>query len=342
MSSDLEKSWLSLKTEYVSASDRFRRISAPSVYASEVTRETIVAVIKPESNLLLTLGHENLLQPMSLSLTAPFLHATVNQVQSALDFHGFRFGAGVFQSTFENRSNVAEDLSVSRRITNNLDASVNYFQTLSGTSPHVSNLSTSLREAISARLSLLQVVNYSQGRTTVLYGGNYLSNRFTVGVDYQTLYLPFRANPFSQGISVSLRIRLFAGIEMNAQTFRSSTGQLRYTASGNSILAGNFRPRANENEKAFKHLRYVVHGRVQDDKAQPVEGAAVLIGEEIVLTNAAGEFFIRRKTARAVPLQMVFGEFLNPASFRVVSAPPTATPTLDGAASEIIVILGRN
>jgi len=300
-----------------------------------------LAVIKPESNLLLTIGHQNLLQPASLDPTAPFLHATVNQAQSALDFREFRIGTGVFQSTFEGRSNMAEDFSVSRRVTNNIDFNTNYFRTILGTGSHTSNLSTSFRETFSPRLSLLQVVNYSQGRTTVLYGGSYLSNRFTVGVDYQTLYLPFRANPFTQGISISLQIRLFAGLEMNAQTFRSSSGQLRYTASGHSILAGSFRPRANESERAFKHLRYVVRGRVQDEQSVPIEGAAVLIGQELVLTNAAGEFFLRRKSAGVVPLQVVFEEFLNPASFHVITAPPTATPALDGAAPGIIVILGR-
>jgi hypothetical protein len=201
---------------------------------------------------------------------------------------------------------------------------------------------TSLRETISPQLSLLQVVNYSQGRTTVLYGGNYLANRFMVGVDYETLYLPFRANPFSQGISVSLRIRLFAGLETNVQTFRSSSGQLRYTASGNTVLAGNFRPRTSESEKALKPLRYVLRGRVQDEQGAPIESAAVQVGQELVLTNAAGEFFLRRKTTGVVPLQVVFEEFPNPASFRVIAAPASATPALDGTAPVIVITLCRN
>src|SRR5439155_232817 len=175
---------------------------------------------------------------------------------------------------------------------------------VSGSGPHEGNLSTSVRETISPRLSLLQVITYTQGRTTILYGGNYLSNAFSVGVDYQTLYLPFRANPFSQGINISLRIRLFSSLQVSAQTFRSPAGQLRYTAAGNTILTSNFRPAVNESAKNFKRLRYVVRGRVQDERGQPVEGAALVIGDEIVFTNAAGEFLVRRKSAAMLPVQV--------------------------------------
>ena len=339
---DVETSRLSLKAAYISAGNRFRRITASSIYASEADRENVVAVIKPSSSVLLTLGHQNFLQPQSIDPAAAYLHATVNEAQSSFDVREFRLGAGIFQSTYQNRSNLANNFSAARRITSHLDASVNYFRAFSGAGSHMSNLSGSLRETISPRISLLQVINYSEGRTNVLYGGSYLSNRFTVSVDYQTLYLPFRANPFSQGISVTLRVRLFGSLQVNAQTFRSADGRLRYTASGDTVLNGNLRPAGGDAQNAFKHLRYVVRGRVQDEMGNPVEGAALLVGEELVITNAAGEFLVRRKTAGILQLQVVFAEFLNPASFRVIAAPRTVLPSADGTASEITVILGRN
>jgi len=339
---DVETDWLSLKTAYISASDRFRRITAPSIFASEVAGENVLAVIKPSSNFLFTLGHQNLLQPSSPDASAPFLRATVNQAQSTFDLREFRFGAGIFQSSFQGRRSAAEDLSVSRRIMNSLDISLSHFSTLSGSGPHASNFSSSIRETISPRLSLLQVINYSQGRTTVLYGGTYLSNRFTLGVDYQTLYLPFRPNPFSQGISISLRIRLVGGLQVNAQTFRSASGGLRYTAVADTVLTSTFRPAVSDTQTTFKHLRYIVRGRVQDEIGEPIEGAALLIGRELVLTNAAGEFFLRQKTSSTLPLQVRLEEFLNPAPFRVIAYPKMVAPALDGAAAQAIVILRRN
>lgn len=339
---DVETDWLSLKAAYTTASGRFRRITQPSVIASEVTRENVSAVIKPSSNFLFTVGHQNLLQPSSPDFSAPFLDATVNQAQSTFDLHEFRFGAGIFQASFQGRKSTAEDFSISRRVMNNLEFSANHFYAASGTGPHASNFSTSIRETISPRLSVLQVVNYSAGRTTVLYGGSYLSNSFTLGVDYQTLYLPFRPNPFSQGINISLRIRLFGSFEANAQTFRSSAGRLRYTVGGNTVLTRNFRPAVSETQKSFKHFRYIVQGRVQDEKGDPIEGAALLVGGELVLTNAAGEFFVRQKTATALSLRVRLEEFLNPASFRVITCPKMVNPAPDRTAAQAIVVLGRN
>ena len=336
---DVENNWLSLKTAYISAGDRFRRLTEPSVFTSEVDRENVLAVIKPRPEMLVTVGHQNYLQVQSPDSNAPFLRAAVNQIQSAFDVAQFRFGAGLFQSSSQMRNNSAGAFSASRRITNNLDVGLNYFRTLSGTKPSTSNISMSIHETISPRLSLLQVVNYSQGRVNVLYGGSYLSNRFTLSVDYQTLYLPFGTNPFSEAINVGFRIR-FGSLQMNAQTFRSAGGRLRYTASADSLMTPNLRPVATQ-ESAFTHLRYVARGHVRDDMGNPVEGAAIRVGDQVLLTNADGEFFIRQRKAATLPLEIVFGEFLNAAGFRVVSAPAAVVASLDGTGSEAKIILAR-
>src|SRR2546430_14530325 len=99
-------------------------------------------------------------------------------------------------------------------------------------------------------------------------------------------------------------MRFYGGVQVNAQTFRSPSGQLRYTAAGNGVLTSNFRPRATESERNFKRLRYVVRGRVEDEHGQPVDGAAVMVGDEVVYTNAAGEFFVRRGTSGTLAMQV--------------------------------------
>ncbi len=106
-------------------------------------------------------------------------------------------------------------------------------------------------------------------------------------------------------------------------------------------MTSNFRPTGGDAERAFKHLNYVIRGHVRDEKGNPVEGAAMRVGEELVFTNAAGEFFVRCKKADTLRLVVDFGEFLNPAAFRLVSAPQTATAARDTAGPEVLIVLAR-
>ena len=339
--SDVERNWLSLKAGYISAGDQFRRVTAPSVYASELDRENILAVMKFSSGAVLTLGHQNFLQPQSADPSAPYLRASVNQAQGSFDAAQFRLGAGIFQSHSAVASNLAGNLSVARRITNSIDFAASYFRTLSGQIPPVSSLSTSIRETLSPKLSLLQIVNYSEGRTKVLFGGSYVTNRFTVSVDYQTLYMPFLVNPFSQGISISLRVRLFRSLQVNAQTFRSGDGHLRYTASGDTLLTTKFRAAGSNGEDSFKHLRYMVRGHVQDQTGRPIEGAAIRIGEQLVFTSEDGKFFVRRNKAGNLTLEVVLTEFLNSTPFHLVLAPSSVRVFPEALAPDIEIVLER-
>ena len=338
---DVERNWLSVKGGYISAGDRFRRITAPSVYASELDRENIVAVMKLSSGAVVTLGRQNFLQPQGTDPSAPYLRATVNQAQGSFDVAQFRLGAGLFQSRSTVASNVAEAFSAARRITNNIDFGVSYFRTLAGPNPPISNLSTSIRETLSPKLSLLQVVNYSQGRTNVQFGGSYVTNRISASVDYQTLYMPFLVNPFSQGISISLRVRLFRSIQVNVQTFRSADGQLRYSAWGDTLLTNRLRAFRSNGEDPFKHLRYMVRGHVQDQTGKPIEGAAIRIGQQLVFTNADGKFFVRLKKAGSLPLEVVLTEFLNPALFHLVSTLPAVNVSPEAVAPDVEIVLER-
>lgn len=353
---DMENNWLSLKTAYISASDRFRRLTEPSVFATEVDRENILAEIKPRPEIRLTLGHQNYLQAESADSAAPFLRATVNQIQSTFDLAEFQLGAGLFESTSQGRRNLSAAFSAGRSVTKRLDLTLNYFRSLSGTDSSQSNLSISIREALSPRISLLQVANDSNGHWNILYGGSYLSNRFTIDVDYQTLYLPFGPNYFSQGISVAFSLRL-GSLHANLQTFRSADGKLHYMASADSSMTPTFHPlgvsdqinlpfpaaraRTGGYVDTMKDLRYIASGHVRDDAGNPIEGAAIRVGDILVFTNSDGEFFVRTRKPRSLPLEVVFAEFLNPAVFRVISAPAAIVAAPDGVGSEAEIILQR-
>ena len=335
---DATRNWFEVKAGYIQASSGFRRITTPSLFAAEPDRENILVTVKPYSSIVLTAGHENFLAPQG-NLNAPFQRASVDQLQSSFDVARFRLGAGLFESRGPSGiRNVADGFTISRSITRNIDASASYYQSLSGPGPRSSYIISTVRENISPKLSLLQVVNRTQGNTTFLFGGSYTVNRFSVSVDYQTLYMPFLANPLVTGIGVSLHVKLWGGFQLNGQTFRSPEGKLRYTASGSTLLTPNFRL-ANNEKQAPKMGGYIVRGHVCDERGSPTGGAAIQIGEQTVFSNEAGEFFLRRVKPEHLAVTVVAQEFLTPLQFTVVAAPPTVTAAAEDSATDVVIVL---
>jgi hypothetical protein len=75
---------------------------------------------------------------------------------------------------------------------------------------------------------------------------------------------------------------------------------------------------------------------VRDLSGQPVAGAAVLLGAEIVFTNDAGEFQLRQRRARVLPVKVELSAFVAPGDWRVVTAPSKAQP------GTIEIVVARN
>jgi hypothetical protein len=335
---DIDLDRFAVKAAYIGASDQFRRITTPTLFASEPDRENILATVKPYSSLVFTAGHQNFLAPQGNNLNAPFLRASVNQFQSSFDVAQFRLGAGIFESHGPLGRNVSDGFTASRHIGRSVEASTSYYQTLSGPGPHMNNLVGTVREIISPKISLLQVVNRVQGNTNFLFGGSYTTNRLSAGVDYQTLYLPFLKNPLVTGIGVNLNLKLWGNFQLHGQTFRSPDGRLRYTASLSTLLVRGASGRGASAE-TFKMPEYVVRGHVVSETGAPIEGAALRIGNEVVYSNASGEFMLRAKRAGSLPLEVVLQQFLNPLPVAVVSAPATVLAAPEGSAQDILIVL---
>src|SRR5262249_24548183 len=140
---------------------------------------------------------------------------------------------------------------------------------------------------------------------------------------------------------VNVNLKLWSSFQLHGQTFRSPDGRLRYTASISTLLARGPHARASE-AQAYRMPGYVVRGHVRDVSGAPIEGAAVRIGNDIVYSNAAGEFLVREKRAGLLPLQVVLQEFTNPVSFTVVSAPATVLPATEDSAPDVVIVLRAN
>ena len=87
--------------------------------------------------------------------------------------------------------------------------------------------------------------------------------------------------------------------------------------------------------------RYVVRGVVRDEEGQPVEGAAVELGGEVVFTNSRGEFFVRVRRPQRYALSVPLEEFLLPGHWEVVTAPSEAIAGSEDRAQAVEIILRR-
>jgi hypothetical protein len=84
--------------------------------------------------------------------------------------------------------------------------------------------------------------------------------------------------------------------------------------------------------------RYVVRGTVMDENGNPVEGAAIEIGADVVFSNSAGQFFHRLGRPGRSTVKVLTAEFLLPGQWEVVSAPAEAVAGSEtGRGIEIIL-----
>ncbi len=337
---DADRDWISLKGSYIEAGDRFRRIQVDTPVSTEVDGANLVATVRPWSNVVITAGHQNFLEPNLTGNQDP-ARATVNNLQGSATWRGFRLGGGLYQSSVRGVGNLGTFLWGGRRLTDRIDVNVNYFHSRPENGPASTQFSAVLRETISPRIELLQLINRSDGRTTMSFGGHFLSNRFTIGVDYQTLYMPFSPTPFTQAIALKVRFRPFGSVDLNAQTYVTPDGKLRYTAFGNTSVYRYGGLRVGEGALNFKLEDKIIRGRVVDEKNEPMNGAALRIGKELVFSDVHGQFFLRVKKARAYTVKVATGEFILPGYFEVVSAPAEVQAVAEDSAEEMVIVVRR-
>jgi len=333
----LKRDRLWARLGYVYEGDRFRRVTVQSPINSEVDRGNVLVVANPFRRLSVTVGHQQLLQPQQ-NPNVPFLRATVNQVEVSGDVAGFQIGTGIFQSRQKHESNFGQVVWGSRRISSWLETGAQYYRNDSSNSNTSSSVTGSFREIISPRLSILEVVNHSH-QTTVGFGGSFQSNLISIDVDYSTVYLPFGNAQFKQALGFTLRFHPFGNVTLNAQSYMTSDGQTKYSVSGSTFVHRGLPFPGGVEGGNYQLDKYIVRGRVVDAEGRPVEGAAISIDKNLLITNSSGEFFLRTKRAGFYRLEVVFADFVNAAPFELVSTPTEVHSAREENASIVSVVL---
>lgn len=338
---DFNRNWISLKASYTAAGRDFRRIRVASPLVSETDRENVVLDLTPLRNLRLTFSRQNLLAPASNSSN---LRATVNGFSASGGIGGFQLYGSLFESESQGQKSRAMSLGGRRSFWNRVDAGVNYLRTSPRGTRANWSVVTSLNEMVTRRIRISQIITRSNGQTTVAFGGSLLTNRLSVGLDYQTVFLPFALpgqSQFKQALVLNLRLQLPRNITLNALSNVTPLGQVRYTGYVSTFAYRNHGGPsgiATPGEALYKNI---VRGRVVDERGQPVEGAALRIDGDLVFTDSQGTFFVRKKKPREYRLEVLLDQFMFPGQYQLISGPTSVKATKEEVAGMYEVVLRR-
>lgn len=328
-----------LRVAYVSMGNRFRRTGVPTPAQSEADRENVLLTIRPAEGWSLGVGRQNFRQDSILPGVAD--RATLNQAFGTARILGSNFAAGVFESETPGTSSLSSYLTASRDVTRWLQSDL-YLLRIWSPAPVASTTPIlRVREFLTPRISLLQVITRAKNRTSVSFGGALTSGLTSLGVDYQVVHTPYRpTQPFVQTIALNVRVPL-GNYRVNAASFVTPDGRVNYAGSASTffyagdVLGGGSRP------VEIKFERYLVQGTVVDESGVAIDGAAIEVGGSTLFTDSRGRFFVRLSGSRPAPIKVLVGEFLATGRFEVVSAPATVKPQVERASIPVRIVVRR-
>ena len=330
---------LDVRASFVSMGDRFRRTGVPTPAQSEADRENVIVTVRPSAGFSFGIGRQHFRQDSTLPGVPD--RAMLNQVFGSARVIGANLAAGVFDSRTPGTRSVSSYFTASRDLAEWLQADFYLLRVWSPAPTRSTTPVLHLREFLSPRLSILQVLTYASGRTSVSFGGSMASGLTSVGVDYQVVHTPYRpTQPFVQTIALNVRVPL-GGYRVNAASFVTPDGRVNYTGSASTFFYAGDVINGGGRAVEIRFERYLVEGTVVDESGTPVDGAAVDIGGSAVVTDSRGRFFVRMSSRREIPVRVLLQDFLATGQYEVVTAPPTATPQLERRSTPLRIVVRR-
>ena len=339
----MDYGWGSMKTQYVKASDQFRRADVRTPLVAEPSGANVLATLKPFKFLEISAAHQNFLVPSGLALENT--KSSINQVGSEVHIAGTNVGMQVLQSTYDGHTNSSFVYSGSRELGPRISVQGNYYDSRTPDQVTQKDMVANVQEQLTPRWSLTEVVSASKGQTTVSAGGAFLSNIVTISLDYQTFYVPARiANPFDLAMILDTKLHLPNGLSAHGETFVAPDGRLLYTTDIGDIwqLEGTDKILSADSTLERASIgTMLLRGQVQDIGGHPVPGAALMIDQIEVYTNDEGLFDVRERHVKTHRLQVLVNDFLDGQTYRVVFAPATTRSTFDEGQPETVVVVER-
>jgi hypothetical protein len=332
---------LEIKSSYVWNPHRFRRADVPGPNQAETDRENLQVTYNVTPNLSVGFARQNFVQDSAD--TQPIVRASGNSFFASGRVREFRLAGGLYDSRAAGVHNLSSYTAVGRQITTWLDAEGFVLQSRPEGQSVMTTPIVHLRWTISPRLGLNQQVIFNDGRPTVLLGAMIRTGIGEFGADYQIVHQPFRPfNPFRSSLNLTARLQL-GNYSTSLGTYVREDGAVDYSASGSTFLymggMGGIQPQQVGTGGSMG--RFVVRGVVRDELGNPVEGAAIAIGGEVVFTNSTGEFFVRARSPKQYELAVRLDEFLFPGRWEVVEAPAQCRAQAEASARATEITLRR-
>jgi hypothetical protein len=336
--------WVNLSLAYVSAADGFQRVISNNTTSlqSELGGANVSGTLAPSNSLGIGFGHQNYLIPQLGNL--PTLRVTVDRVSGSWkrwDGDGPSIGTSLFRSTMASTTTSGASMWVSQSV-GSVDLRFNYLVSAATANPSVQSFTFTSQQRLSPRITALEVTTYSQGKTSVAFGGGLLSNLMTVSVNYQTLFVPSRpANPFTQALAVSLNLNLRGNLKLNTAASFTPQGKIVYTLAGTESYYRLAGMEAAPPMESFRMQPYLIQGLVQYPDGRPISGAAIRVGKELLYSDQDGHFFAREHKPGSYKIEVDLTAFVADGTFTVVSAPDDAAATKDETAPGVTIVLNR-
>lgn len=327
---------LGVKASYAWNPDRFRRAAVATPNQTEVDRENLMITYELSPVFSVGVSRHNYVQDSTDS--EPPIRATGNTVFAGGVWSSTRFTAGLYDSHSEGTRNLSSYVAVGRELAHWLDAEVFVLQSRPRGMPVVTTPLANLRWRLSSRVGLSQQISFHGGRPAVLVGASLMTPIGEFVADYQIVHQPLKPfSPFRSALNLTARLQL-GQYSTSVGTYVQPDGSIDYSASGSTFLYMGSFGGAQPQQVGGRMARYVVRGRVRDEAGNPVEGAAVDIGGQVVFTNSRGEFFHRVGRPGRSSVAVLPGEFLLPGQWEVVSAPADAAAGSETAAGIEIIL----
>ncbi len=337
---DVDRQNFKLKAAYIAAGKQFERIRTPLPLAAETERENISIAYRPSKAISFSASHQNIVQPPYQG--QDFIHAAVNELSSTVSRAKFSFGGGLYHSRIAGNSNTGTNLFVSRELTRRLSVSGNLFQSRADVGPASKIYMAGSRFTLNSRLTVSGLVSRSDHQTSFGVGGELTSNRLSLGVNSQMVYVPLNLErPFQQAIGVNASAYLFGDLRATIASFVTPDGKVRYTFGFSRFFYRQQGLAMGPSGPSYQFAKYVLSGVVTDERDNPIEGAAVHVGKQVAYSDRRGEFMVRLDKRGPYAILVAADEFIAPGFYETLSAPSIAAAQPEDAATPIRIVLRR-